>query len=1090
MLLDWMDAVLSALGHFHARGLVHRDIKPENVLLHAVEDGQEQPWVADFGLAGARTEVAFTGESVAGTREWMAPEQAAGRVQELGPWTDLYSVGLVLNLALGGSPVRLKRDSARRFHPSPVALPDDLAPELAAVIRNLLHPDPRQRYDRAADVRRALEEARVAMDADAEAKTVTTRVIPTTTTTFPVPLTQRGLATVANLRPAGAAKDQARPNWNRVVPSALPAALPKHCGVGAPSHALRVYSLREPPPPTRPKVQRTIWDAAHEVLEQARTRIILLVGRDGSGKGRMADAYAERLDEGGFMESVTLRYHDPPEDDDGFRGAVLELLSPWNDGREDAIARISRWLARDRGTGAGDVLDEAEALVRWCGYRVPKEPPLNSGLGLAYLLRHLDARSWRGGAMLVLQDVHHARGNAEGLGICRALLDETVGTRPILVLASLSRDALEEDPELAADVEELTGLGATRVDMDRLDDEAMTEFLEQALQVEPQLASELARRCSGSPTFASLLIRDLAVRGVVRRSSAGRMELADSENVPDLAVFVPRTLEDLATRRIDGAIASTEDPSGCAKALATAALAGQAPPARVVRAASGEALDLLLGTGLVSQNGFRLVFEARCIREAVVRRAWAEADQMVLQQNLADAWAAVGESAGADVDLSVGRHLLGAESHNDAVVPLLRAARSNLASGRPHMAMLAGRLALQAATAADRQMARVEARQLIAAALLEQGKPEQAAMLLSDSGGEWRMDRRSRARDSLLSARAAMGLGNLPEAKDLLQRAASAYESTRDRSGTIETAQQQAALFRLRGHPLRAADRYTRVLRQAREQDLNERVQALAGRIQCLVAAGQTQRARRDRPRLQAAARQSQDTRSIAVASFASGLLYFVEGKYELADRHLRTALALGATVGDVRFQVQSHNVLGEIARHAGEREKAAAHYSRALRTARRRAWIPAAAVAHLNLAMLHLGHDDAAARREHEAALELVGADSSHWVRIFVALLSVVWAAESGRIDDARASLQDAVEAGLARMPLPDAHVLLERVARHARSVGAAYLEARALELGGSLVVDSRPPRDSDEAEIPDLLMEDPADLPTDVMPSPDLSG
>ena len=71
-------------------------------------------------------------------------------------------------------------------------------------------------------------------------------------------------------------------------------------------------------------------------------------------------------------------------------------------------------------------------------------------------------------------------------------------------------------------------------------------------------------------------------------------------------------------------------------------------------------------------------------------------------------------------------------------------------------------------------MARVEARQLIAAALLEQDAPEQAALLLADGGGEWRMDRRSRARDCLLSARAAMGVGSLGEAERLLRQAASA----------------------------------------------------------------------------------------------------------------------------------------------------------------------------------------------------------------------------------------------------------------------------------------------------------------------------
>jgi len=432
----------------------------------------------------------------------------------------------------------------------------------------------------------------------------------------------------------------------------------------------------------------------------------------------------------------------------------------------------------------------------------------------------------------------------------------------------------------------------------------------------------------------------------------------------------------------------------------------------------------------------------------------------------------------------VGRHRLGAGAHADAVVPLLRAARSNRRSGRPHMALFAGRLALVAATATDRQMARVEARQQMAAALLEEDQPEAAAALLSSEGGEWRMDRRSRARDSVLRARAAMETGDLDQAEALLDRAAAAYEATRDRSGMVETAQQQAALRRLRGHPMRAAERYTRVLRLTRDHELNERVEAFAGRLQCLVAAGRVARAARDRPRLQEAARQSQDTRSIALSSFASGLLHLVEGEPQPGERHLRTALALAATTGDDRFQVQCHNVLGEIARQVGDLGAAKQRYVKAARIARRKKWGPAAAVAHLNLALLHLGSDDTQARCEHRAAAELVGTDSSHWVRIFVALLSAIWAAEDRDITAASGHIQDAVEAGLARMPLPDARQLLDRVARHARAAGARYLEARVLELAGGLVVD--PSREEPSAEVPVVAPEDPADLPTVLMRAP----
>jgi hypothetical protein len=119
-----------------------------------------------------------------------------------------------------------------------------------------------------------------------------------------------------------------------------------------------------------------------------------------------------------------------------------------------------------------------------------------------------------------------------------------------------------------------------------------------------------------------------------------------------------------------------------------------------------------------------------------------------------------------------------------------------------------------------------------------------------------------------------------------------------------------------------------------------------------------------------------------------------------------------------------------------------------------------------------------------------MVGSDSSHWIRIFVALLSAIWDAEEGRIDDANSRLQDAVEAGLARMPLPDGQVLLNRLARHARLVGAAYLEARALELTGDLEVTSPLEGDEPSVDVPTILTEDPTEGPTELKVTPNLNG
>ena len=130
----------------HGLGAIHRDISPDNVLL---EDGELlKARVIDFGIAKDLdpTSKTIVGDGFAGKLNFVAPEQLGDFDRSVGPWTDVYSLGLVILAVANGKPVNMGGTlvdavDKRRQGPDLSGAPAELRPLLEAMLK----PNPQER---------------------------------------------------------------------------------------------------------------------------------------------------------------------------------------------------------------------------------------------------------------------------------------------------------------------------------------------------------------------------------------------------------------------------------------------------------------------------------------------------------------------------------------------------------------------------------------------------------------------------------------------------------------------------------------------------------------------------------------------------------------------------------------------------------------------------------------------------------------------------------------------------------------------------------------------------------------------------------
>ncbi|MFN3198718.1 MAG: serine/threonine-protein kinase PknK [Bradymonadia bacterium] len=339
-----LDSLLAGLAHAHARDLVHRDLKPGNVIIHPDSLTHGAVKIADFGIALAVHEAASSNRRVEGTPAYIAPEAASGDVASVGPWTDLYSLGVMLfEILTGERPFRGRNllTHHQRSPLPPVSIRDEVdVPEgFVAIVERLLEKAPHARYRSAAEVRAALERL------------------------GPLPERQR-----LGDPPLTLLDDSISPGSRFAL---IPARGPSGPGL---------FHLREPPLAGRDRAREALEQSARLALSGSGPRVVILQGEAGLGKSRLAAWIREQVEESGHMRTLVVRSEPQTENGGGLRQGVLRFVGAPTSTRKDADQVLSVVLpdeesranaidvlwsdAPHHGPGSEVVISHAARLIR------------------------------------------------------------------------------------------------------------------------------------------------------------------------------------------------------------------------------------------------------------------------------------------------------------------------------------------------------------------------------------------------------------------------------------------------------------------------------------------------------------------------------------------------------------------------------------------------------------------------------------------------------------------------------------------------------------------------------------------------------
>jgi serine/threonine protein kinase/tetratricopeptide (TPR) repeat protein len=514
-------ALLDAMAHAHARGVIHRDLKPANVLVCGPEDLRPGLKLADFGIAHAieaHPQTAARSKTAIGTVQYMAPEQIRVEHQDTGPWTDIYSLGNVTWQMLKGeipfskySGVALVR--AQLDEPLPdlvgVKVPDGFVEWL----RQCVAKNPVDRFQCCADAARALMQLggldqrdkaalfdrlpAVAVELGEDG--VTSPVALDGTLSQAIPL-HTGLVSLSvapsrspELRTGNLVARRGPAEWRRPD---LPRASLQLLGAG-----LALYDVRQPPMVGRIDERDRLWAELNRVTETQKPQLVLLTGPTGVGKSRLSRWLVERAQELGAASVLTAKFFE----DDSADGALRRMWTRHLRMAEVEPSERGRWLVK---------------VLQRLGLPSPEQFAVLVGPGPNDRRRAQSEKMLRAMAadrpvIVTLDDVDASQ---DGLGFGLHLL-RAAAPFPVLVVAC-ARTEMLAGSAVGPQILELADT-CPHLELGPLPPRDQAQLIEEVLGLSPALAAQVLDRTGGNPRFARKLIGDWVKRGVLLLGPTG-----------------------------------------------------------------------------------------------------------------------------------------------------------------------------------------------------------------------------------------------------------------------------------------------------------------------------------------------------------------------------------------------------------------------------------------------------------------------------------------------------------------------------------------------------------------------------------------